>query len=132
MRSPVSFDEAIDNPIPYWLMAVYTYEECDHTIMHDADFDLLCDYIVAKWDTLTHPHKHIIDINVLCHKGTALAVTVYRDEWPGMVFGGAHDLLDRIHGHGKWGQPGCSYRAYLERIRRRDHPTDTVDWSDLA
>lgn len=120
------------NPIGYWLMACYAYEELEHPIMEDAEFDKLCAYIVTNWgDVLLHPHADLIDVKVLASTGSSISATKPMSEWPTMTMDAAHQLMDTIHGKGQWGPHGQSYRDMLaKRFPKAPPPAD--DYGDLC
>ena len=126
----VSLQQAMLNPCAYWLMACYTYEELGHTIMSDATFDQLCAYIVDNWlDVSAHPHADLINPIELMAKGSSLAATKPRHEWPTITLTAAHHLLNCIYGYGEWGEPGASFNRMLDE---RFPCEKKEDWSDLA
>ena len=43
------------------LLASYLYYIKDHSMMEDHEFDMMCRKLHARWDTIEHPHKHLLD-----------------------------------------------------------------------
>ncbi len=66
MSDPVNLFFAVPNDEPDedlndYLIHCYLYYELNNPVIYDHDFDLLCKEILEKWDTLTHPHKHVVN-----------------------------------------------------------------------
>lgn len=115
LRGLITIEEARKNPIALWLMACYAYEELDNGIMTDAVFDQLSVYLDEDGLFLSHPHAYLIDLPMMS-MGSAMSVTKPRNQWPTIIFGATHDLLDSIYGKGKWGDVGQSYREKLRSL----------------
>ena len=49
------------SPVAWYLMASYAYYWQDDPIMSDAAYDALCKDLDARWDSIEHPHKYLID-----------------------------------------------------------------------
>lgn len=46
--------------VPWWLMAVWAYEN-DDPILSDAVFDVLVARLGSQWDSIVHPHRYLLD-----------------------------------------------------------------------
>lgn len=122
-----NFTWAMNNPVGYWLMAVYAYEELDQSLMEDAEFDKLAVWLEENWlDVMHHPHAKYIDP---LHTKGRLGLTVPMNELPTTVFCAAHQLMDGHYGRGKWGAAG---RSYNEMMAVRFPAPKPKDWSDLC
>lgn len=114
MRNLVTIEEAKKAPVTFWLMACYAYEELDEGIMTDAVFDQLVAHLDDELMFSTHPHAHLLDPTFL---RSSVGATKPRHEWPLIVFGATHQLMDEIYGVGLWGDVGQSYKERLRRLR---------------
>lgn len=68
------------NPIAKYLMCAYAYYKEDSPLISDAEFDELAKFILANYDAIDHPHKHLVTKSDL-EAGT------YLGEYPNMVKG---------------------------------------------
>ncbi len=68
MMNQITLDEAIKNPVGYWLIACFAYDILSESIMSDDTFDKLCLHIQENYDTIIHPHKWILDKEVIKNK----------------------------------------------------------------
>ena len=59
------------NPIGRYLVHSYIYYHLDDSKISDGDYDKLAQYILENWDTLEHPHKHLLNKETLA-AGTCL------------------------------------------------------------
>lgn len=78
------------NPVAFYLMSCYAYEQLSDSFLTDSQFDELGRYIKKNWDEIDHPHKKYID-KTACHCTSALTVQYY--ELPLMVLTATHKLL---------------------------------------
>ena len=53
------------HPISRYMMASYAYYVEDDPIITDAMFDQCAKNILEHWDTLEHPHKHLLSKDML-------------------------------------------------------------------
>tara|TARA_R100000657_G_C4550386_1_gene23275 strand:- start:239 stop:481 length:243 start_codon:yes stop_codon:yes gene_type:complete len=53
------------HPISRYMMASYAYYVEDDPIISDAMFDQCAKSILEHWDTLDHPHKHLLSKEML-------------------------------------------------------------------
>lgn len=74
--------------IPHYLMACFLYYKMDSPVVSDKLFDEMTQSLIAKWDTVTHIHKHLITMEDLV-AGTGFAI-----EYTSMVVGGAKHLKE--------------------------------------
>jgi len=51
--------------IQFWLSACYCYDVLNEPIMSDKTFDNLYQFIYKEWDNLKHPHKSLINKELL-------------------------------------------------------------------
>jgi len=47
--------------VPQYLMHSYLYYIEGTSVLSDRSYDLLCQRLLAEWDEVEHPHKHIVD-----------------------------------------------------------------------
>ena len=47
--------------VPYYLMHSYLYYVMNDPIIEDIEYDELCRELKAKWDSVEHYHKHLVD-----------------------------------------------------------------------
>ena len=59
--------------IPWYLMACYTYEKLDVSILTDAYYDEMSRNMAIAWPNLTHRHKKLIGMTDL-FKGSSLSI----------------------------------------------------------
>ena len=55
----------MQHPISRYMMASYAYYVEDDPIISDAMFDQCAKSILEHWDTLDHPHKHLLSKEML-------------------------------------------------------------------
>ena len=48
------------NPIAKYLMCAYAYYVDDAPLVQDHEFDKLAKHILENYDTIEHPHKHLV------------------------------------------------------------------------
>lgn len=46
--------------VSWWLMASYTYYIHDVSLLSDGLYDEMAKDMLARWDSIEHPHKHLI------------------------------------------------------------------------
>lgn len=86
-----------DNPnkyVSWYLMASYMYY-CRpnwESLMRDEDFDRVCKVLLDKYETLDHPHLHLIDKESL-KAGTGF--TLKEADYPLIVKHAALGMYDR-------------------------------------
>lgn len=51
--------------VPHFLIHSWLYYVADHPIIQDATFDHLVAQLEARWDSIEHPHKALIDRSLL-------------------------------------------------------------------
>jgi|TARA_R110002074_G_scaffold102277_1_gene221023 hypothetical protein len=51
--------------VPYYLMHSYIYYEINDSIITDYEYDELCRELKDRWDSITHYHKHLVDVDAL-------------------------------------------------------------------
>ena len=78
------------NPVEQYLIHSYVYYELYDNIISDAQFDALCRWMADNYDSLNHPHKHIVSLDAL-NAGTGHHL-VYR--FPADIKAAAHELLE--------------------------------------
>lgn len=78
--------------VAWWLMASYVYYHADGIIITDGYFDELSREMLARWDSLNHPHKHLIDAEAL-RAGTGFHIP--ECGYPEKVVAAAALLLER-------------------------------------
>lgn len=78
------------NPVAFYLMSCYAYEQLNDSFLTDFEFDELGRYIQKHWDEIGHPHKKYIDKEA-CHCTSALTVQYY--ELPFVILTSTHEIL---------------------------------------
>lgn len=81
--------------VSWWLMASYAYYVHDESMLSDGLYDEMARSMLARWDQIVHPHKHLIE------PGDLEQGSLYRlapADYPSMVRGAVAHLL-----HGEWG-----------------------------
>jgi hypothetical protein len=78
--------------VPHYLMACFLYYKEDDPLISDALFDEMSKELQAKWETITHFHKHLISLDDL-RAGTGYAI-----QYPSRVRGAAVALVRRFRG----------------------------------
>lgn len=126
------------NPIGYWLMACYVYEELDVELMADAEFDALAVWLDENWHSVKGNYNaDLLDPDFL---KSSLGANLPREEWPTRIFFAAHAVLDGIYGQHNWGKPGQSFTTMMKNrfpslpydLSKDYNPADLVDLSDLC
>lgn len=119
------------NPVGYWLMACYAYEELDANLMQDAEFDKLAVWLTDNWlDVMDKADAHLLDPTFL---KSSLGSKKPRCEWPTRCMVAAHQLMDTIHGKGEWGDVGASYKEMLAKRFPPAPPKPAAeDYGDLC
>ena len=79
------------NNVSMYLMGAYAYYVEDDPIMSDWDFDMLAKKILDEYDTLSHPHLHLLSKDDL-RAGT------YLGEYPLIVQGALNTYRKYIAG----------------------------------
>lgn len=82
MTDPLNAFFAVDPPdqdLNDYFVHCYLYYELNCPVIHDHDFDVLCKKILAKWDTISHPHKDIVSKKDLA-AGTGYSIKSYPDD----------------------------------------------------
>lgn len=92
----VTNERWIFNPIGVYLMSCYAYEELDSPFLTDHEFDKLGQYIAANWETLQHPHKHLIDPDSCMFTS---GITQPYHTWPLRILSATHQLTERPGGN---------------------------------
>lgn len=66
--------EGLPNTMVSWFLILsYLYYICDISLVEDEAFDKMCGRMLAKWDTLEHKHKNLINVEDL-RAGTGFAL----------------------------------------------------------
>lgn len=81
--------------IPYYLMSCYLYYKKNEQVLTDKEFDDLCRELYEKWEQLDHPHKKLINKELL------LANTGYSIIFPNIVKQSAFDWLEETKNKSK-------------------------------
>jgi hypothetical protein len=83
--------EAHPNLLVAWfLMASWAYYVHDVSIVSDAFYDEMCETLIAHWDDVEHPHKDLIDRDLLS-AGSGFYIT--QENAPGMTRSAAAHLV---------------------------------------
>lgn len=76
--------------VSWWLMAAYLYYCTDEVLLTDGCFDELSRDMLARWETIEHEHKHLIDADAL-RAGTGFHLA--ERDYPRIVVGAATRLI---------------------------------------
>lgn len=76
--------------IPHYLIACFMYYVEDAPVLSDAVFDWLVSEVAARWESLQHRHKGLLDPSLL--------KSGFHIEYPGIVEGAAGALRRRLAG----------------------------------
>lgn len=76
--------------VSWWLMASWLYYCRDVSLLTDHYYDELCSDLDARWDTIEHPHKHLVDRAAL---SAGSGFTLTEDAYPLRVKGAAEYIL---------------------------------------
>lgn len=78
--------------VPHFILHSYLYYEKDSPVIRDETFDEIVRLLDEKWDTVEHPHKHLIDRSLL--------KTGFYLQYPEIVKGAAEELTKELTGRG--------------------------------
>jgi hypothetical protein len=82
--------------VPYYLMSSFLYYESHpqwESPLTDTEYDDLCKRVLAEWETLDHPHKHLIDYFALS-AGTGFYLK--QDDYPQMTVAAAINWAESV------------------------------------
>ena len=51
--------------VPYYLMYSYAYYQENESLITDTEYDDICNQLIEKWDTITHWHKSLLNLDSL-------------------------------------------------------------------
>ena len=51
--------------VSYYLMSCFLYYELDLNVLSDYEFNILCKRLINEYNTITHMHKKLIDVDEL-------------------------------------------------------------------
>jgi hypothetical protein len=74
--------------LTHYLIHSVLYYELDESILTDQEFDELHEMLLTYWDQIEHPHKKLIDIELLNSSSSGFYI-----EFPSMARGAARWLL---------------------------------------
>ena len=79
--------------VPYYLMFSYAYYKENESLIPDTEYDDICRELIEKWDTITHWHKPLLNLESL------KAGTGYDIKYPDRVIYAALALIkkDKLH-----------------------------------
>jgi len=73
--------------VPYYLMYSYAYYQENESLITDTEYDDICRELIEKWDTITHWHKSLLNLESL------KAGTGYDIKYPNRVITAALSLI---------------------------------------
>ena len=73
------YETSLNKLVSHYLMSSYLYYELDRSIYTDTKFNNICGRLLASFDSITHPHKHLLDRESLS------ASTGYEIQYPYLV-----------------------------------------------
>lgn len=80
--------------VPHYLLASFLYYEADLNLISDEAFNELCHSLHTQFDAVEHPHKHLIDRDVLWPAGSGFYL---HGKYPSIVKGAALALYRMFH-----------------------------------
>ena len=75
--------------VPFYLINSYLYYQLDTNVIHDGDYDKICQRLDKDWDLISHPHKSLIKRSDL---SMTTCLTNY-EAFPEIVKGAAFKFL---------------------------------------
>lgn len=78
--------------VQHYLLASYAYYIYNESPMEDAAFDRVCTRLLDEYDTFEHPHKYLVDPEML-RAGTGFHLA--EDEYPTIVSSGVWEYIRR-------------------------------------
>ncbi len=51
--------------VPYYLMYSYAYYQENESLITDTEYDDICRELIDKWDSITHWHKRLLNLESL-------------------------------------------------------------------
>ena len=75
--------------VPFYLINSYLYYQLDTNVIHDGDYDKICQRLDKDWDSISHPHKCLINRGDL---SMTTCLTNY-EAFPEIVKNAAFNLL---------------------------------------
>lgn len=100
-----------------YLVHSFIYYRLHDSIISDAEFDVMCKTILENWDTIEHPHKHLLSKEVL-EAGSGYHIK-FKD-YPLIVQNIAYHALE-------WKKLGKDYFKFLEEEYERETEGSDTD-----
>ena len=47
--------------VPFYLINSYLYYQMNTNVIHDSDYDKICQRLDRVWDSISHPHKCLVN-----------------------------------------------------------------------
>ena len=60
MINPAPYRSNNNMLVPWYLMAAYTYEHLDVSIIPDSEYDWICRKLDMRWNRVDHQHKYLV------------------------------------------------------------------------
>ena len=76
--------------VPFYLINSYLYYQMDTNVIHDSDYDKICQRLDREWDLISHPHKFLIKRDDL---SMTTCLTNY-EAFPNIIKGAAKQMLE--------------------------------------
>ena len=73
--------------VPYYLMFSYAYYKENESLITDTEYDDICRELIEKWETITHWHKPLLNLESL------KAGTGYDIKYPNRIVCAALSLI---------------------------------------
>ncbi len=87
----LNFLRSANVSIPWFLMSSYMYYIQDKSLLHDHEYDSLCRFMLANWDSLEHRHKHLISVDDL---KAGSGFTIKEEDYPQIVKNAAWQIYN--------------------------------------
>ena len=81
--------------VAWWLMASYLYYIHDCPLLSDGLYDEMAQDMIARWDEIRHPHKHLITPE---HLATGSLHSLAAKDYPLVVRAAAKQVVGRAWG----------------------------------
>ena len=76
--------------VPWYLMAGYTYEHLDVSIIPNSEYDWICRKLYLRWNRVEHRHKYLV---ARSHLPSQTASGLDFDDFPSIIISAAEGLV---------------------------------------
>lgn len=85
-----AIERSVNLTVPWYLMTSFLYYQKDESLISDGLYDSLCKLMLDNWDSIEHPHKHLINRDALV---AGSGFDIPEDAYPEITKGAAMRLL---------------------------------------